>query len=211
MESYRFHQNRVKSRDYIPNPRGEAASHYWQIPDKRPLSEVSTTFERTIEAGMTRRNEKREKRFSPRKLINSRPPFASLWSRLVDIKDYVLSSQFPHLSITYFSHFSNQSHPSAETNARNESRRVISLERAFNVLPPSKNIIGRGGGETEKLTIPARNFLCAADARRTGKATNIKAGGCGRFSFRPASTNSRHGFATERSRDAGSIRQRRSA
>lgn len=62
-----------------------------------------------------------------------------------------------------------------------------------------------------KLTIPARNFLCAADARRTGKATNIKAGGCGRFSFRPASTNSRHGFATERSRDAGSIRQRRSA
>lgn len=136
MESYRFHQNRVKSRDYIPNPRGEAVSHYWQIPDKRPLSEVSTTFERTIEAGMTRRNEKREKRFSPRKLINSRPPFASLWSRLVDIKDYVLSSQFPHLSITYFSHFSNQSHPSAETKRTKRASKSYIFGKSFQ-RPPS--------------------------------------------------------------------------
>lgn len=180
MESYRFHQNRVKSRDYIPNPRGEAASHYWQIPDKRPLSEVSTTFERTIEAGMTRRNEKREKRFSPRKLINSRPPFASLWSRLVDIKDYVLSSQFPHLSITYFSHFSNQSHPSAETNARNEPRRVISLERAFNVLPPSKNIIGRGGEEVE-INDPCTKLLVRGRCTKNGQSDEYKSRGLRSF------------------------------
>lgn len=209
MESYRFHQNRVKSRDYIPNPRGEAASHYWQIPDKRPLSEVSTTFERTIEAGMTRRNEKREKRFSPRKLINSRPPFASLWSRLVDIKDYVLSSQFPHLSIFRIFRINRFLRPK-RTHETSLEELYLWKELSTSSLPPSKNIIGRGGGEAE-INDPCTKLLVRGRCTKNGKATNIKAGGCGRFSFRPASTNSRHGFATERSRDAGSIRQRRSA
>lgn len=166
MESYRFHQNRVKSRDYIPNPRGEAASHYWQIPDKRPLSEVSTTFERTIEAGMTRRNEKREKRFSPRKLINSRPPFASLWSRLVDIKDYVLSSQFPHLSIFRIFRINRFLRPKR---THETSLEELYLWKELSTSSLLRRILLEEKEGRLKLTIPARNFLCAADARRTAR------------------------------------------
>lgn len=138
-------------------------------------------FERTIEPRMTRRNdhEKREKRFSRRKLINSttvcqpvietrgrrhKGPFAGLY--------------FPHLSITpyRFFAFSQLSIKMISEIARNRffrRRRIIFSRKSFERPPSWRRILFPGGiGEEEgrlKLTIPAETpSACPIHEERQG-------------------------------------------
>lgn len=134
-------------------------------------------FERTIEPRMTRRNdhEKREKRFSRRKLINSttvcqpvietrgrrhKGPFAGLY--------------FPHLSITPYRFFAfSQLSIKMISEIGIDSFAVEELYPSKKLRTASlvaKNIIpwwNRGGRGEVEINDPCRNSFCVSDTRRT--------------------------------------------